>query len=548
MFEHLRALVKVATDGEPAVMRRLGMAAFLSVATDFLLMVSLLMGLAKQRLGEPVDREGLLFLVGLGGFCFFTLSVGRELNLRYTNAARLSINSIATRLPRLPLLEFEALDRGTLMTRILGDGNQVATCRQAVFSVISGILRLFLGGVFALSLSLESSALAFAGLLLIGVVAASQMLVLREGFARVAGDDARMYELLHSQLLGAVALRLHRLRGEALQRSFDAISERVRVLRTTMFQAFYDRQFAGDALVYGLLGLNVFVMPLVASIDSEAIREMNMVTLWLVVAAVKLVMGLPRISSAGSALARLQELEAKLTDEHLEPTVSPDDLAGGPFVGFARVEVENLQFEYPSSTKRAAFPLGPISLTFQRGELVFITGHNGSGKSTFVRLLAGLYRPSAGQIVVDGTSVSETNLAAWRTQIATIFTEHYLFDRTHGLDAEAERRMPALLEQLGIAGKTSILGGRVSNRALSTGQKKRLAMALARTSNKPILILDEWAADQDPEFRKLFYDELLPTLRDEGRLVIVISHDDEYFDRADRCLRFDRGKLVEETT
>ncbi|MCA9692770.1 MAG: ATP-binding cassette domain-containing protein [Myxococcales bacterium] len=203
-----------------------------------------------------------------------------------------------------------------------------------------------------------------------------------------------------------------------------------------------------------------------------------------------------------------------------------------------------MTFTYPATEGHDGFTLGPLDLTIRRGDVVFLTGANGSGKSTFGRLLAGLYRPAAGRICADGVPITDARLGAWRALFATVFVEHRTLATLYGVEEQALERAPALLGELELADKTAIVDGRVTNLGLSTGQSKRLALVLTRLQGKPILVLDEWAAEQDPEHRAWFYDELLPALRAEGRTVIVITHDDQYFDRADWRLVMTAGRIA----
>ncbi|MEZ4431636.1 MAG: ATP-binding cassette domain-containing protein [bacterium] len=502
-------------------------------------------GLARRRLDEPWGREVLLLLLAVALFYVVTLRLNRRLNERFGAAAQESIEFITRRLPRLPMADFERLGRGTLLTRVLGDGNQIASCQPEVLGATSGAVRLAFGSLFALSVSSEATAVAFGGMLLVGVVVVGQLGGLDAGFRQVAPHEARMYDLLRSQLEGGAAFKVHRPRVTAVGQAFDELSRRVRDIRTAAFTAFYARHNAAEALVYGLLGVNVFVLPLVTQISDDAVRALNMVVLWLALGTVKLVTSLPKVSSTASALARLRDLEARLADDRLEPATREVDLDGGAFAGFERLRLDGIGFEHPPREHRSGFPLGPVDVELRRGELVLVTGPNGSGKSTFARLLAGLYRPKQGSIRVDGVEVDPSTLAAYRALFGTIFVEHRVFDRPLGLSPEALARAPAVFEEMGIAHKITLVDGRLAHRALSTGQRQRLAMALVCLGDKPVLLFDEWAADQDPEFRAWYYEVLLPRLRDEGRLVVAVSHDDAWFAVADRRLRFEDGRLVE---
>jgi len=95
-----------------------------------------------------------------------------------------------------------------------------------------------------------------------------------------------------------------------------------------------------------------------------------------------------------------------------------------------------------------------------------------------------------------------------------------------------------------LEGKTDVIAGRFTNLALSTGQRKRLALLVTLLEDRPIIVLDEWAAEQDPEFRQFFYEELLAELKSRNKTIIAISHDDKYFRCADRVIRLEFGRIV----
>ncbi|WP_417788549.1 ATP-binding cassette domain-containing protein, partial [Stutzerimonas xanthomarina] len=187
--------------------------------------------------------------------------------------------------------------------------------------------------------------------------------------------------------------------------------------------------------------------------------------------------------------------------------------------------------------------------TLKRGEVVFLIGGNGSGKSTLARLLTGLYQPQSGCVRVDGRPLQEEDWKTYRQHFSAIYTDLHLFDRLMGPAGESPDAMliEEWLKALGMHTKLDFDGDRVTNANLSQGQRKRLAMLLAVAEQRDLLLLDEWAADQDPQFRRVFYRELLPQLRALGKTLVVISHDDHYFDQADRLLEMRQGQLVELT-
>lgn len=240
---------------------------------------------------------------------------------------------------------------------------------------------------------------------------------------------------------------------------------------------------------------------------------------------------LPALSEAQASLRKIQATSASL-DGAAEPLDMP---AAG---GVSSIELVAITHAYES------FTLGPIDLVLRPGELVFVVGGNGSGKSTLAKLLTGLYAPSQGHIVWNGEAVEGSRWDAYRQQFSAVFSDFHLFEDLSSRGEDVDRRARDVLAMLQLAHKVEIKDGVLSTIDLSQGQRRRLALLSACIEDRPVYVFDEWAADQDPIFKELFYREILPSLRARGKVVFVISHDDRYFDGADRLYKLEDGKLV----
>jgi len=213
---------------------------------------------------------------------------------------------------------------------------------------------------------------------------------------------------------------------------------------------------------------------------------------------------------------------------------------------YQSLEIKGVRHTYFREREERHFTLGPIDLSFKAAELVFIIGGNGSGKTTFAKLLTGLYAPEAGEIYRNGELVTGENRELYRQNFSAIFDDFFVFEQIMGMPAEElDARAVAYLKLLHLDHKVTIAEGLLSTTELSTGQRKRLALLTAYLEDRDIYLFDEWAADQDPEFKKVFYEELLPDLRDRGKTVFVISHDDRYFKLADRIVKLTDGSVEE---
>jgi putative pyoverdin transport system ATP-binding/permease protein len=297
--------------------------------------------------------------------------------------------------------------------------------------------------------------------------------------------------------------------------------------------------------MYVLLGAVVFVAPnLSDTLGGTSLAKATTALLFVVGACFGLVQSIPILLNANAAADRIARLEAALRD--IVGDAEPLQIAAPK--RFDKIEMHNITFRYVDKFSDTVFKIGPIDFTMKSGELVFITGGNGSGKSTFLRVFAGLYPPESGDILLDGVPVSEETRDHYRSLMSAIFFDYHLFQRLYGIDADAAE-VQRLLGQFRLTERTGYADGAFRTLELSSGQKRRMALIVSLLENRPILLLDEWTAEQDPEFRRKFYDELLPDLMRAGATIVVITHDDRYLDELNlpaRKIRMDEGRIVEQ--
>jgi putative ATP-binding cassette transporter len=358
------------------------------------------------------------------------------------------------------------------------------------------------------------------------------------------GDDElqRHYQALSS---GAKELRIHRQRRHhLLYKQLHDTTDRVCYANVRAANIFVGAETFGSMLFFAVIGMAITFQALWPSMGKSVLAGFVLIMLYLKGPLEQLVNGLPNIGRTKVAFKRVAELSRRFNnaESNLLENQATQKSSQAP----ERIELRNVRYEYPQAQGSELFSLGPIDLTIERGDILFIVGENGGGKTTLIKLLLGLYTPQHGEVLLDGVALSEQTRDDYRQLFTTIFSDYYLFDdplpgRT-GLPEDAEK----YLQRLNIAHKVSIKDGAFTTTDLSTGQRKRLALINAWLDERPILVFDEWAADQDPAFRQVFYRELLPELKALGKTLIVISHDDRYFDVADQVIQMRGGLAVSE--
>jgi putative ATP-binding cassette transporter len=294
---------------------------------------------------------------------------------------------------------------------------------------------------------------------------------------------------------------------------------------------------------YAMIGVILFVFPHLFSLPSEALIGYVVVLLYMMSPIWGLIGTLPTVERGQVAFDNITRLGVSLHESN-EPVLSG---MVADTSHRAVVSLRDVMFAYgQDATQETSFSLGPINVDIRPGELVYVIGGNGSGKSTFVKVLAGLYVPQSGDISLSGTVITDANREWYRDHFSIVFSDFYLFDKLLGLDKTAlGSRAQSYLARLRIDHKVTVKDGALSTIDLSQGQRKRLALLTAYLEDRAIYVFDEWAADQDPEYKEVFYRQLLPDLRARGKSVVVITHDDRYFHLGDRVIKLEEGKMID---
>jgi putative pyoverdin transport system ATP-binding/permease protein len=353
------------------------------------------------------------------------------------------------------------------------------------------------------------------------------------------GQD-RLYAHFDALVRGAKELRSNPRRAEQLLRDdLEPDSAALRDLQAQAFSAWALGNNWGNVLTLAAVGLLLVASRVLGRDLSEEALGGVLAVLFLRAHLGNLLSSVPAVVQGDVSLRKIESLG-------LAEPGAPATPAGGT-TGHAehasdwkRLSLSGVTYRYGSSTQ--SFVLGPLDVEIARGEIVFVTGGNGSGKSTFVKLLTGLYVPERGELRLDSEPVDPTS-AGYRSRFSAIFADYYLFARlsTRG-GADVQQRARQHLAELGLARKLDASAERLALQGLSAGERRRLALVAAYLEGGQIHVFDEWAADQDPHYRAAFYHEILPALRARGATVVVITHDDRYFGCADRLLRFEEGQ------
>jgi putative pyoverdin transport system ATP-binding/permease protein len=441
------------------------------------------------------------------------------------------------------LLPLDAIGRAEIVAAITKETGTLTQATNMLAFAGQGVVLVFFVAIYIAYLSLLAFALSVAIVCLAGLIFHMKSHQVAAGTREAADWDNRLYDRLMDLLDGFKEVRLNRSRSDDLFDNIVEVSRTAANIKIRTQSESYKQLVFSQSSMYLLLATVVFVVPVFSDTKGSSILQVTTALMFIVGVCMGIVQTIPLLQAANVAADNIERLELRL--RAIAATAQP--ALPEPRKRFEKIEVRNVVFSYVDASSEAIFKVGPINFTLRSGELVFVTGGNGSGKSTFLKLLSGLYEPDSGEIMLDGVRVDDSNRDVYRSLIAAIFVDYHLFRRLYGMAEPDAAQVDRLLRQMRLADKTRLADGEFSTLDLSGGQRKRLALIVSLLEKRPILLLDEWTADQDPDFRRKFYDELLPELQQAGGTVVVITHDERYLDELKlpaRRLRMDEGRFV----
>jgi putative pyoverdin transport system ATP-binding/permease protein len=451
---------------------------------------------------------------------------------------------MCTQILAVPLHHLETLGPARILTALTDDIPTI-TGALTVLPVICINIALVVGSlVYMATLSWLLFSIVM-GFLVLGI-AGYQIPIIRveKIFVKARQSADALMRHLRALTSGTKELKIHSVRRQAFVRhNLEASAESLMKHNISALRLYSAASSWGQTLVFVVIGLYLF-SPSTRGPDNSTLIGYTLALLYLMGPLQVIMNSLPQLSRAGIALRTIKEMGLALRSHEPEMLLEMETARQS----WQLLELKSITHTYKRENESASFLLGPVDITFEPGKLVFITGGNGSGKTTLIKMLSGLYMPEQGHILLDGERIGPANIEWYRQHFSIVFADYFLFEELLGIDdINVDDRAKEYLEKLRLSHKVAVANGVLSTTNLSQGQRKRLALLTAYMEDRPIYIFDEWAADQDPYFKSVFYLQLLPELKARNKTVFVISHDDRYYHLADRLLRLEEGQIVSNT-
>ena len=531
--------------------------------------------------GSGLQRFALTGSVALVGAV-----LSQVLLIRLTQNAIYQLREgLSSRVVSAPLEHLERLGMHRLIATLTEDVRSLSQAVTAIPNICIDVTTIVGSLVFLAAVSGPLFAVTIAGTLISITSAEVVLRRVRRLYRQARENEDALLRSFSAMTLGIKELKLHRSRRrDFMDRHLLGSARTLRTQNVTAGSWFSAAQGFGQLFQLATMGLILFVIAAALQLPRDAMVSYLLVTMFLSMPMQNFMQRLPDLLRGDVALAKIRALNLSMETPQNEEQLPYIER---PAATYARLELSNVSYAYqtemtpsvpqgpgapppidgPHSRRNrrdgktgrplppgppahlqgggSGFRLGPVNLTFEPARITFIVGGNGSGKSTLAKVITGLYAPDGGFLVLNGEKIDHDNIEWFRQNCSAIYTDFHLFDDYLGFDRPGiDDEVRHYLHELQIAHKVTVQDGRLSTVALSQGQRKRLALLTALLEDRQIYLFDEWAADQEPRFREVFYKELLPGLKRRGKTVIVITHDDRYFHCADQLVKLDFGQIA----
>lgn len=523
--------------------RELLLLALISGISDVLLIVVINLSTSEAAEGDLNVAHLLMFVSMLA---IHALTQYRM--LRLAGAAMKDIvygfrTRICDLLTRVELAEYEKLGKAEVQLSLGRDIANLSAPSTPFFSVL-GTLVTTIASLLYLGYLSPATFIIVTGLNIgYGIYFLDNRLKVVEALREGSAVEGSLFTKVTNLFQGFKELKMNQPRRKSLvEGQIFPLSGEVRTVQERVSSQIAENFASSNVFYYIAVGVTLFILPTTQTLLGTALSSTITVMVFLFGNVNEILFTFSSLLQYDVSVRNLQRLE-RLLDRPLPDPNAAEYLRLRQEKVFEELRLSGASYSYLDSQGRSVFTVGPIELTIRKGELLFLVGGNGSGKSTLLRMLSGLYLPQEGTLSFNGVLINDINVDAYRQFLSTVFTDFHLFDQFYGLEHVPEEEVRALQKRFMLEEKTWYHNQHFSTLELSTGQRKRLALLTAILEARPILILDEVSADQDPEFRRFYYEELLPELIAQGRTVLVVSHDDRYFKVADRVLHMDYGRI-----
>jgi putative ATP-binding cassette transporter len=495
---------------------------------------------AMAAVGQVSLTVALLFVVTLPIYIIAKRKALVTAALSSESAIRDMRIAMSDKIRRSELLFLEKAGKGDMYARLTQDTATISQCVPIIFSGYQSAVVIFATLIYVLLISVQAFVVTVVLLTIGAFVYMTNQRQLRAGLQEAIAQEAEFFDSLTHLVDGFKEIKINRAKNDDVFHRVEDVSRRTEAVMKQVSYGYVDHLVLSQTFFFLILAALIFLLPTTDYSQPEIVLKLTSAILFMVSPLESALVAWHYQMKADVALGSIERLERMLDQrQHEDADAAPPDPAR--FASFSTLHLENGLFAYPDSESN--FQVGPLNLEIRRGTSTFIVGGNGCGKSTLLKLLTGLYPLQKGRITLDGQPIEAEGVASYRELYTCIFADFHLFDRLYGLEASDPADVQKLIDRMGLSDKLSYRDGRFTNLDLSTGQRKRLALIVSLLEDKPIYVFDEWAADQDVEFRARFYEEIIPELTARGKTVIAVTHDDRWFHKCDQLLKLDYGKL-----